>query len=158
MIIKRVIILFGILFSVGISITSVAEDNDNAIGQMEHHKMMSPINDGRISLGLSPQRKVRQLSNMRSHIVAIQTILGLIVHGDFNAASKIAHSKLGMTEEMKKMCKMFDNDDFKKLGLKFHKSADALGDVLETKDMNKSLRALHTTMGYCIQCHAMFRQ
>jgi len=158
MTIKRVIILFGILFSVGITITSVAEDNHQAIGQMEHHKMMIPINDGRISLGLSPQRKVRQLSNMRSHVEAIQTILGLIADGDFNAASKIAHSKLGMTEEMKKMCKMFDNDNFKKLGLQFHKSADVLGDVLLTKDMNKSLRALQTTMGYCIQCHAIFRQ
>jgi hypothetical protein len=156
MIIKRVIILLGILFSVGITITSFAEDH--AIEQMEHHKVMNPINDGRISLNLSPQMKAHQLSNMRSHIVAIQTIIGLIGEGDFNKASKIAHSKLGMTEKMKKMCNMFDNDNFKKLGLQFHKSADILSDVLQTKDMNKSLRALHNTMNYCIQCHAIFRQ
>lgn len=33
-----------------------------------------------------------------------------------------------------------------------------LGNALRTKDMSKSLQALHETMGYCVQCHATFRQ
>ena len=146
------------LFSMGMVLTSFADDNEHAVGQMEPHNMMGHINDGRISLGLSQQMKMHQLTNMRSHLEAVQTIIGLIGDGDFNTASEIAHSKLGLTEEMKKMCNMFDNSNFKKLGLQFHESADTLGEVLKTKDMNKSLRALHTTMGYCVQCHATFRQ
>lgn len=56
------------------------------------------------------------------------------------------------------MCDMFENEEFKSLGLAFHKSGDALGEALKTKDITKSLDALHTTMGYCVQCHAAYRQ
>ncbi|MFQ5443362.1 MAG: hypothetical protein ACE5EK_01975 [Nitrospinales bacterium] len=59
---------------------------------------------------------------------------------------------------MKKMCNSFENEEFKNLGLAFHKSGDELGEALKTKDITKSLRALHTTMGYCVQCHTTFRQ
>lgn len=33
-----------------------------------------------------------------------------------------------------------------------------LGDVLRTKDVNASLRALNKTMQYCAECHASYRQ
>jgi cytochrome c556 len=158
MIIKRILILVGILLSLGVSPTSFAGDNEQQINLREDHNMMNHANDGRISLGLSPQMKTHQLANMRSHVEAIQTIIGLIGNGDFNKASEIAHSRLGLTENMKRMCNMFTNDDFKNLGLQFHKSADVLGETLKTKNINKSLRALQTTMGYCVKCHATFRQ
>ena len=125
---------------------------------MEHHNLMQSMNDGRISLGLSPEMKQHQLSNMRSHVEALQSIIGLLAEDEFEKASQTAHSKLGLTKEMEKMCYMFNNEKFKDLGLEFHKSGDALGDVLQTKDTKKSLRALKTTMGYCVQCHAIFRQ
>jgi hypothetical protein len=102
--------------------------------------------------------KQRQLTNMRSHVEAIQSIVGMLAEGEYDNAAHVAHSRLGLTDEMKKMCDMFDNVDFKKLGLAFHKSGDELGDALQTKDLNKSLRALHNTMEYCVQCHAKFRQ
>ena len=49
---------------------------------------------------------------------------------------------------------MCENEAFRNLGLAFHKS----GDALQTKDATESLQALHITMGYCVQCHATFRQ
>jgi len=52
------------------------------------------------------------------------------------------------------MCNMFDNDEFKRLGLEFHES----GDVLQERNTIKSLQALQNTMNYCVQCHATFRQ
>jgi hypothetical protein len=114
--------------------------------------------DERISLALSPEMKQHQLSNMRSHVEAIRSIVSLIAKNDFEKASEIAHTKLGLTEEMKKMCDMFDNEKFKQLGLAFHKSGDELGDVLLKKDAAQSLGALSRTMGYCVECHATFRQ
>jgi hypothetical protein len=53
---------------------------------------------------------------------------------------------------------MFPDNDFRELGLAFHKSGDDLANVLKTKNMKESLRALHNTLGYCTQCHAAFRQ
>jgi hypothetical protein len=141
-----------------VSFNSFAENKDQTMEHMMHHDKMPSIVDGRISLGLSPAMKQHQLSNMRSHVEAVQSIIGLISEGSFDNASQIAHSKLGLTEEMKKMCNMFENEAFRNLGLEFHKSGDELGDALQTKDITKSLRALHTTMGYCVKCHASFRQ
>jgi hypothetical protein len=116
------------------------------------------MDDKRTSLNLSTMMKQHQLANMRSHVEAIQSILGLITEGDFDNASKIAHTKLGLTEEMKKICNMFGDEDFAKVGMEFHTSGDELGEVLQKRDVNLSLKAANKTMGYCVQCHAAFRQ
>jgi cytochrome c556 len=155
---KKFKIISGVFLSIGIFLVSYADENTSTEHHMKHHKMMEHVNDERISLGLSEKMKVHQLANMRSHVEAIQTIIGLIAEEDFNAASEVAHSKLGLTEEMRNMCNMIENEAFKSLGLKFHESADTMGEILKTGDMNKSLKALHTTMGYCVQCHRTFRQ
>ena len=156
---KRIMILIGLLLTTAVVATSYAKDDP--VEQMSHHHMMQMHEtniDSRISLNLPPQMKQHQLSNMRSHLVAIQDIIGFIATEDFEQASQTAHSKLGLTEEMKKMCNMFDNKSFTELGLAFHNSGDVLGDVLQGKDTVKSLQALRSTMNYCIQCHATFRQ
>lgn len=155
---KRIIMILGILLFAGSTFSSFAEDEGSKTEHGMQHNKMHSLSDDRISLGLSPAMKQHQLSNMRSHVEAVQSIVGLLSEGSFDQASRIAHSKLGLTEEMKKMCNAFENEAFKNLGLAFHKSGDELGEALQTKDMAKSLRALHTTMEYCVQCHATFRQ
>jgi cytochrome c556 len=139
---------------IGVVAINVAFADDMS---MHHHHDMSMM-DTRTSLGLSPEMKQHQLSNMREHVEAIRSIAGLIPENRFEDAAKIAHAKLGLTPEMQSMCNMFDNENFKKLGLAFHKSGDDLGDALQTKDVNVSLRALNKTMQYCVECHATFRQ
>jgi len=159
---KRVMILFGVVCTLGISVSVCAKDKaDDMESMMQHHQMMHKMEsatDKRTSLHLPEQMKAQQLANMRSHLEAVNNIIADISTGKFDAASKIAHQKLGLTPEMKKMCNMFGNDDFRTLGLAFHKSADKLGDVLKTGNMKRSLAALHNTMNSCVQCHATFRQ
>ena len=133
-------------------------DESEAMMHINHHAMQQSVIDTRISLNLSPEMKQHQLANMRSHVEAVQSIVGFISLGDFDQASKVARTKLGLTDEMKQMCGMFGNEQFEQLGLAFHKSGDELGIVLQTKDITKSMQALHDTMGYCVQCHATFRQ
>lgn len=155
---KRIIISYAILVSVGLAITFFADSNKEIRSQGVNHNATALTRDKRTSLDLSPQMKMHQLANMRSYVKAVQSIVGLIADNHFNEASEVAHTKLGMTEGMGKMCNKIDNDDFKKLGKTFHKSADTLADILKTKDTKKSLQALNTTMGYCVQCHEVFRQ
>ncbi len=121
---------------------------------MEHHRMT----DTRISLGLSEKMKQHQLADMREHLEAIDSIVGLMAANRFQEAARIAHEKLGLTPQMQRMCGMLGNEKATELGLAFHKSGDELGDALETGDQGKSLSALHNTMQYCVSCHAMFRQ
>jgi hypothetical protein len=130
---------------------------DDGKMHMENHHEMSMM-DARTSLGVSPEMKQHQLSNMRSHVEAVKSIVGLMAENKFDDASAVAHVKLGLTPEMEQMCGMFNNEKFEKLGLAFHKSGDELGDVLQTKDVNASLRALNKTMQYCVECHATYRQ
>lgn len=156
--ITRTTVLFGAIFIAGQAMLCQAADNKPAMQNHNMQHMMHSANDSRISLGLSPQRKQHQLANMRSHVKAVQAIVGLMAEDKYEDASQVAHSELGLTEEMRKMCTSFNNADFVKMGLAFHQSADKLGDALQTRDTKKSLQALHTTMSYCVQCHATFRQ
>jgi hypothetical protein len=158
MFIKQIPLLAVILFSVGVARISSADDETASRGGMMHHDLKHSMNDGRISLGLPPEMRQRQLKNMRAHLVAVQAIVGLIGEEKFEDASEIARSKLGLTEEMQKMCNMFPNNDFRELGLAFHKSGDDLANVLKTKNTKESLSALHNTLGYCTRCHAAFQQ
>ena len=158
---KQSITLFGLLWMIAISAPIHAQATEHNMEEMNHHMMMQSkdgVSDKRISLQLNPQQKQHQLANMRSHVQAVQEIIGMLSQGKFNHASTIAHNKLGLTPEMKKMCNMFDNANFRKVGLAFHQSADELGDVLKKGSLKQSLRALHNTMNYCVQCHATYRQ
>ena len=145
---------------VGLNVALAADEkmqHQNHQHDMSMHNNMSMM-DTRISLNVPAEMKQHQLSNMRQHVEAIQSIIGLMSENKFEDASKVAHTKLGLTSEMQKMCSMFNNEKYMMLGMAFHKSGDDLGDALQTKDVNASLRALNKTMQYCVECHATYRQ
>lgn len=151
---KTKFIVFVVLMLAAFSLSAIDVNQESQM----HNMMHKDEPDARISLNLNPMQKRHQLKNMRSHVEAVQTIIDLISRDKYAEASQTAHNKLGLTAEMKMMCSAFGNDDFTKIGLAFHKSADKLGEVLLTKDTNKSLTALSNTMTYCVSCHATFRQ
>ncbi|OGS98316.1 MAG: cytochrome C [Gallionellales bacterium RIFCSPLOWO2_12_FULL_59_22] len=151
---KRILIAASVF--VGIAVSSAAFAKDEMMHHDHQHQMH--MADTRISLGLPEEMKQHQLSNMREHMEAIKSIVGLISENKLEDASKIAHARLGLTADMQAMCNMFDNKDFKALGLAFHKSGDDLGAALKTRNVNASLRALNKTMQYCVECHATYRQ
>ncbi|WCO02883.1 hypothetical protein [Psychroserpens ponticola] len=135
---------------------------DNTVEQniKEDHtfKQKVEIDDGRISLNLNPMQKNHQLSNMRSHLEAIQQITLLLSQENYDEASMIAYTKLGSTTEMRLMCASFGDKAFENLGLEFHKSADAMSDVFKKRNKDNSLTALSNTLNYCVQCHATYKQ
>jgi hypothetical protein len=134
--------------------TAIAKDEGMHHG-MDHGKHSA---DNRISLNLPPPMKLHQLQNMRAHLAAVQEIVVKLGEENFEEASNIAHQKLGLTLEMESMCNRFENEEFKKMGIGFHKSADKLGEILAKGDMENSLAALGNTMSYCVSCHAQFKQ
>jgi len=150
-------ILIAVAAFVGIVGLNAAFAADEKMQHEMHHHDMSMM-DTRTTLGLSAEMKQHQLSNMREHVGAIQSIIGFMSENKFEDAAKIAHTKLGLTPEMQKMCSMFNDEKFMTLGMAFHKSGDDLGDALHSKDVNASLRALNKTMQYCVECHATYRQ
>ena len=152
---KNILITISVL--IGIVGTNIVFAADEKMHDTMHRHEMN-VTDKRISLKLPAKMKQHQLSNMREHVDAIKTIVGLMSENKFEEASKIAHAKLGLTPEMQAMCDMFGNENFRVLGYAFHMSGNDLGDVLQTRDVNASLRALNKTMQYCVECHATYRQ
>lgn len=153
---KRILIAVSALTAmIGLN---AALATDERMQHQNHQQHAMSMMDTRTSLGLPEEMKQHQLSNMREHLEAVNSVISLMSENKFEDASKIAHSKLGSTPEMLKMCRMMGNENFTALGLAFHKSGDDLGNVLKTKDVNASLRALNKTMQYCVECHATYRQ
>jgi len=153
---KKYLLLVSMLLGSGLAVNGFSAEHGTA---MNHSMHGQHVMDTRVSAGVSPDMKQHQLTNMRAHLAAMQSIIGRIAKGEFDQASQEAHSQLGLTEEMKKMCTtMSANKEFVNLGLAFHKSGDELGNALKTKDVKKSLLALQNTVDYCVKCHAMFRQ
>lgn len=146
---KQTAIIFAAILTLGTTMDIYAADQDHPMHHMAQHQALPSADDGRISLNLPPRMKQHQLSNMRSHLEALQAIIGYLAGDEYEKAPQVAHHKLGLTPEMKQMCNMFGNDDFRELGFAFHRSGDELGDTLKTGDKKRSLLALQTTMGYC---------
>ena len=154
--------LIIIVFSFAFVFASCGEkkSSEESVKQEESvsPKMDMSVEDDRISLGLNEMQKQHQLQNMRSHLVAVQTIIGLLAKENYDLASKVAYTELGSTTEMKLMCASFGNKEFELMGLAFHESADKMSEIIKTKDKKASLEALSLTMNYCVQCHANYRQ
>jgi len=137
-----------------------SKENDTTVNH-DHSTMMNHFrmeNDHRISLNLSPEMAEHQLMNMRNHLVAIQSILNYLSKNEYEKASEVASSQLGLTEEMKMMCASFGNKEFENLGLEFHNNADKMSEIFKSRDQNKSLEALSVTVNSCVKCHSTFKQ
>lgn len=150
---KSFVILALLLVPFAASAAPAKATNEGVAGLTAHNMF-----DTRTALGLSTKIRHRLQVNMRAQLMATQTIIGLLAEEKFEKATKISRSKLGLTDEMKHIYELSKHEDFTKLGLAFHTSADELTAALESKEMKASLQALSQTMGYCVQCHNKFRQ
>lgn len=155
---KQIVLIAGFFLLISNAAFSTEAQHHNMDHKKAHGTNMMGATDDRISLNLPPMMKQHQLSNMRAHLAAIRTIIGSLSEEDFATASKIASEQLGSNEKMLRMCNSFENEDFKTMGLAFHKSADKLAETLKEKNIQTSLRALNTTMNSCVSCHATFKQ
>ena len=153
-----VVLTIVFLSSCNTSTTKNKVNKEIKTEETTHKKPMFQSNDKRFSLGLNEMQKHHQLSNMRSHLEAVQSIVSLLAEDKYDVASKVAYKQLGSTTEMKLMCASFGNKKFETLGLEFHKSADKMSEVFKKHKKKEALAALSTTINYCTQCHQNFRQ
>ncbi len=162
---KNSLIIFSLLILVLFSceekkIDSSKKNNEVTIENKKsemHHNMQLP-DDNRLSLNVTGKRAKHQLMNMRDHVDAVNLIIAYLSKDQYENASEVANKRLGLSDQMKMMCSSFGNKEFEELGFAFHKSAETMAEVFKTKDKNKSLQALSTTMTYCVSCHAKFKQ
>jgi Ethanolamine utilization protein EutJ (predicted chaperonin) len=114
--IKRTFISYGILIAVGVTLYSFAINNNAHENQEAPAKIALHPLDNRISLELSSEIKVRQLTKMQSHFKSIQSIVRLITEEQFIEAATIAKTKLVGGGCKQKLSSFINNESFKLMG------------------------------------------
>ncbi|MBI5815928.1 MAG: hypothetical protein HZB29_09995 [Nitrospinae bacterium] len=142
--------------------TTGATAQDMPMGDHKHHHMMdgpgmARPDDRRVTLKTPAMMREHLKQNMREHLKTVNETLIKLGAGDFSGASAVLHERLGVTEEMKRMCGMFGDETYRKMGIALHEDADETAKVIATGDMKKSVVAVGTLLNRCVACHEMFK-
>jgi hypothetical protein len=115
--------------------------------------------DQRTPLPLLPMMAHHQKQNMRDHLVAVQEIIAALSVKDFDAV-RVSAGRIGYSERMGQMCEHMGSGapGFTPLSLKFHHTADTIGEAAKNGDADGILRALGNTLAVCTSCHQTFKQ
>ena len=115
--------------------------------------------DSRIPVPLLPMMANHQKENMRAHLAAVQEIVAAVGGKNFGAISRAAAS-LGYSEQMGQMCNHMGAGapGFTEQALRFHHTADTIGEAARKRDIPRVLSALSDTLATCTGCHATFKQ
>jgi cytochrome c556 len=126
----------------------------------EEHSMMSgSAGDTRQPLPLPAMMADHQKQNMREHLAAVQAIIAAIGRDDMDAVAKAA-ARIGYSAATGQMCEHMGAaaPGFTAMALKFHHTADTIGDAARRGDRAGVLSALDRTLQTCVGCHATYRQ
>ena len=115
--------------------------------------------DTRVPVPLLPMMANHQKENMRAHLAAVQEIVAAVGKKDFAAISR-AVTSIGYSGQMGQMCNHMGAGapGFTEQALKFHHTADKVGESARQHDMQGVLAALGDTLATCTGCHATFKQ
>jgi len=115
--------------------------------------------DRRTPVPLLPLMANHQKQNMRDHLLAVQEILTALQAKDFDAVQSSV-SRIGYSEQMGQMCQHMGAGapGFTELALRFHHTADEIGEAAKKLDSDGVLKALTDTLAVCTSCHQTFRQ
>ncbi len=115
--------------------------------------------DRRKPVPLVAMMAAHQKQEMRDHLLAVQEIVTAAGKKDFAGIEKAA-SRIGYSEQMGMMCKHMGAGapGFTEAALKFHHTADGIGEAAKKKDMPGVMTALASTLETCTGCHKTYKQ
>jgi hypothetical protein len=115
--------------------------------------------DPRTPVPLLPMMANHQKQNMRDHLLVVQEIVAAVGAKDFDAVLTSVN-RIGYTEQMGQMCEHMGAGapGFTELALKFHRTADTIGEAAKKHDASAVLTALSETLAVCTSCHQTFKQ
>jgi cytochrome c556 len=115
--------------------------------------------DQRQAVPLLPMMANHQKQNMRDHLRVVQEIVTAVGSNDFDAV-QASVARIGYSEQMGQMCQHMGAGaaGFTDLALKFHHTADKIGEAAKANDSDAVLKALSETLATCTSCHQTFKQ
>lgn len=127
----------------------------------------SQAQDSRALVRLPEPMQEHMLGNMRDHLVTLAEIIGDIADSKYEAASKLAEQRLGMSSlSLHGAAHMapFMPQPMQDLGTSMHRAASRLAIILQNTSVSPTLdamhdvnRALHEVTTNCTACHASYR-
>lgn len=120
--------------------------------------------DGRIQVQLPEPMREHMLSNMRDHLLALESITRDLASGQFDAAAETAESRLGMSSMAlhgASHMAPFMPEGMRTTGTAMHRAASRF--ALKAKDaavdggLAAAFGALSEVMQQCVACHSGYR-
>jgi len=120
--------------------------------------------DARQRVDMPDKMREHMLSNMRGHLVALQTITRQLAENRYDEAADVAETHLGMTSLQthgaSHMAK-FMPKEMSDTGTAMHRAASrfavAARDAAVDGGLDKAFAALSEVMQQCVACHAAYR-
>lgn len=115
--------------------------------------------DRRTPLPLLPMMANHQKQNMREHLIAVRDIVAAAAANDFDGV-QTAVSRIGYSAQTGQMCQHMGAaaPGFTELSLKFHHTADTIGEAAKKQNAEDVIKALGDTLAVCTSCHQTFKQ
>jgi len=97
---------------------------------------------------------------MREHLEAIEMIVSALAREDYKTASVVAHEELGFLKHHQVMQRergVSFPKRYQDLAMAHHQAAEALADIIPTREMKPILQKLDLTLKACLDCHRAFK-
>ena len=116
--------------------------------------------DTRQYVKFPPKLQLKQLSNMRDHMAALNEILEDMAFGELDEAANVAKKRLGLearhehnTSNLAKYMPL----GMKQAGYNMHSAASHFAKVAKKEDLESAYEALTAVTQSCVECHAGYR-
>ena len=107
-----------------------------------------------------PKLQLKQLSNMRAHMVALNEILEYLAFDELDEAADVAEKRLGLsarhshnTNDLAK----YMPEGMRQAGYNMHSAASNFAQVAKKGDAESAYEALIAVTQSCVACHAGYR-
>ena len=120
--------------------------------------------DNRSQVDFPETMREHMLSNMRDHLLALETITRLLSNQQYDEAAEVAETRLGMSSlESHGASHMarFMPDRMREIGTAMHRAASRFSIVAQEAEveggLSRAFAALSEVMQQCVACHASYR-
>ncbi len=138
---------------------TIAETDHQAAHKPGHEMPQVPLTK-RMVLDLPQAAQEGLKLTMREHLEAIDAIVGALGREDFARAAILTNEELGFPKHhvaMQREQGATFPPEYHELAMAHHQAAEAMGEMIPTKDFKQILPLLQQTIHACVNCHQVFR-
>lgn len=124
------------------------------------HEMPKVSLTNRMALDLPQAAQEGLKLTMREHLEAIDAIVAALSREDFARAAILTNEELGFPKHhvaMQREQGATFPPEYHELAMAHHQAAEAMGEIIPTKDLKQILPLLQQTIHACVKCHQVFR-